>query len=76
MQKLQKLIKTVNCPFYLTSVKKCNKNTAVKYVRNFRKIIKICLNNDGLDKDPTTRYEGKMKEVERDLLCCLKQDPP
>jgi hypothetical protein len=54
--------------FYLRSLKKCNNNTAVKYVRNFRKIIKICLDNDWLDKDPTTRYEGKMKEVERDFL--------
>jgi site-specific recombinase XerD len=54
--------------FYLRSIKKCNNNTAVKYVRNFRKIIKICLDNEWLDKDPTTRYEGKMKEVERDYL--------
>ena len=38
--------------FYLRSVKKCNNNTAVKYVRNFRKIIKICLDNDWLDKNP------------------------
>jgi len=37
-------------------------------VRNFKKIIKICLDNDWLEKDPTTRYEGKMKEVERDFL--------
>ncbi|MFV5703413.1 site-specific integrase [Flavobacterium sp. XS2P12] len=54
--------------FYLRSVKKCNNNTAVKYVRNFRKIIKICLDNDWLDKNPCSRYEGKMKEVERDFL--------
>ena len=54
--------------FYLRSVKKCNNNTAVKYVRNFRKIIKICLDNEWMEKDPTTRYEGKMKEVERDFL--------
>jgi site-specific recombinase XerD len=54
--------------FYLRSIKKCNNNTAVKYVRNFRKIIKICLDNDWMEKDPTTRYEGKMKEVERDFL--------
>ncbi|MFV8336514.1 phage integrase SAM-like domain and Arm DNA-binding domain-containing protein [Flavobacterium sp. RSP29] len=60
--------------FYLRSVKKCNNNTAVKYVRNFRKIIKICLDNDWLDKNPCSRYEGKIKEVERDFLteevCC------
>lgn len=54
--------------FYLRSVKKCNNNTAVKYVRNFRKIIKICIDNDWLDKNPCSRYEGKMKEVERDFL--------
>ena len=54
--------------FYLRSVKKCNNNTAVKYVRNFRKRIKICLDNDWLDKNPCSRYEGKMKEVERDFL--------
>jgi site-specific recombinase XerD len=54
--------------FYLRSIKKCNNNTAVKYVRNFRKIIKICLDNDWLDKNPCSRYEGKMKEVERDYL--------
>lgn len=54
--------------FYLRSVKKCNNNTAVKYVRNFRKIIKICLDNDWLDKNPCSRYEGKMKGVERDYL--------
>ncbi|MBC5838861.1 site-specific integrase [Flavobacterium muglaense] len=54
--------------FYLRCVKKCNNNTAVKYVRNFRKIIKICLDNDWLDKNPCSRYEGKMKEVERDFL--------
>ena len=54
--------------FYLRSIKKCNNNTAVKYVRNFRKIVKICLDNDWLDKNPCGRYEGKMKEVERDFL--------
>jgi hypothetical protein len=32
--------------FYLQSIKKCNNNIAVKYVRNFRKIIKIWLDND------------------------------
>lgn len=54
--------------FYLRGIKKCNNNTAVKYVRNFRKVIKVCLDNDWLDKDPTIRYEGKMKVVERDFL--------
>ncbi len=54
--------------FYLRSIKNCNNNTAVKYVRNFRKIMKICLSNDWLEKDPFVRYEGKMKEVETEFL--------
>jgi len=54
--------------FYLRSEKNCSNNTAVKYVRNFRKIIKICLSNDWLDKDPFVKYDGKMKEVETEFL--------
>lgn len=54
--------------FYLRNEKKFNNNTAVKYVRNFRKIIKICVNNDWLDKNPCNRYDGKMKEVEKVFL--------
>lgn len=54
--------------FYLRSVKSCNNNTAVKYVRNLRKIIKICLCNEWLEKDPFLRYDGKMKEVETQFL--------
>lgn len=54
--------------FYLRSIKTCSNNTAVKYVRNFRKIIKICLSNDWLEKDPFIKYDGKMKEVETEFL--------
>ena len=54
--------------FYLRSIKHCSNNTAVKYVRNFRKIIKICLSNDWLEKDPFVKYDGKMKEVETEFL--------
>jgi hypothetical protein len=36
-------------------------------VRNFRKIIKICLSNDWLEKDPFVKYDGKMKEVETEF---------
>lgn len=32
--------------FYLRSVRNCANNTAVKYIKNFSKIIKICLAND------------------------------
>ena len=54
--------------YYLRSVKNCSNNTAVKYVRNFRKIINICLNNDWLEKNPFSKYEGKVYEVDKEFL--------
>lgn len=54
--------------FYLRTVRNCANNTAVKYIRNFGKIIKICMDNEWLDKNPMTRFKSKMKEVERVYL--------
>ena len=54
--------------FYLRSVRKCANNTAVKYIKNFNKIIKLCLSNDWLDKNPFANYKSKVKEVERVYL--------
>ncbi|WP_298152164.1 site-specific integrase [Flavobacterium sp.] len=54
--------------FYLRSVRNCSNNTAVKYIKNFHKIIKICLANDWLDKSPFSNYKSKIKEVERTFL--------
>lgn len=54
--------------FYLRSVRNCANNTAVKYIKNFSKIIKICLANDWLDKNPFANYKSKVKEVERVYL--------
>lgn len=54
--------------FYLRSVRNCSNNTAVKYIKNFSKIVKICLANDWLDKNPFANYKAKVKEVERVYL--------
>jgi site-specific recombinase XerD len=54
--------------FYLRSVRKCNNNTAVKYVKNFHKIINQCLANGWLSKDPFANYKAKVKEVIREFL--------
>jgi site-specific recombinase XerD len=54
--------------FYLRSVRKCNNNTAVKYIKNFGKIIRICIANGWLDKSPFVNYKSKVKEVERAFL--------
>ena len=54
--------------FYLRSVRKCANNSAVKYLKNFGKIIRICLSNGWLVVDPFARYKNKIKKVERVYL--------
>jgi site-specific recombinase XerD len=54
--------------FYLRTVRKCANNSTVKYLKNFNKIIRICLANDWIDKNPFANYKAKVKEVERIYL--------
>lgn len=55
--------------FYLRSVRKCNNNSAVKYVKsNFGKVIRLCVANGWLQRDPFINYTSKMKEVNREFL--------
>jgi hypothetical protein len=54
--------------FYLRSVRNCNNNCTIKYVRNFGKIIKSCYTNEWIERDPFLGYKGKVKEVEREFL--------
>ena len=54
--------------FYLRSVRRCNNNSAVKYIKNFHKIINQCLANGWLVKDPFVNYKAKVKEVIREFL--------
>ncbi len=54
--------------FYLRSQRGCSNNTTVKYIKNFKKIIRICIANGWLQKDPFVNYTAKTKEVKRDYL--------
>jgi integrase len=54
--------------FYLRSQKKCNQNTTVKYLTNFRKIVNICIKNNWLANDPFFGFKMSKKEVIRDFL--------
>jgi site-specific recombinase XerD len=54
--------------FYFRSERNCNNNSTVKYLKNFKKIILICMANGWLDKDPFIKYKSKVKEVKRDYL--------
>lgn len=54
--------------FYLKTVKNCSHNTAIKYITNFKKIIRICIGNGWLERDPFTNYKITLREVERECL--------
>ena len=54
--------------FYLKSVCNCCQNTTSKYIKNFGKIIRICLANDWIQKNPFLNYKSKIVEVERAFL--------
>lgn len=54
--------------FYLRSERNCNNNSTVKYLKNFKKIILICIANGWLDRDPFVKYKPKVKAVRRDFL--------
>lgn len=54
--------------FFLRTEKSCNNNSAVKYIKNFGKIIRICLGNEWMQKDPLLNYHSKFDEVTRMFL--------
>jgi site-specific recombinase XerD len=49
--------------FFLHSKKNCCNNTTVKYLKNFKKIVRICLSNHWLNKDPFAAYKAKLDEI-------------
>lgn len=54
--------------YFLKAVRKCSHNTAIKYLTNFKKIMRICLGNGWIDKDPFINYRFHLNEVEREIL--------
>jgi hypothetical protein len=53
---------------YLRSDKNCANNYVVKNIKNIGKILRICLENEWIDKSPFTVYKGKTKNVDRFYL--------
>ena len=52
-----------NFDHYFRTVKKCGNNTTVKYIRNFRKIIKRAVDESWLEFDIFAKYKGKVKAI-------------
>src|SRR6478736_2939366 len=57
-----------NYEFWLKSVRKCDHNTSVKYLSNFKKIVHIAIKHGWLDKDPFVGFKMTKREVERPFL--------
>ena len=49
-------------------VRKCVHNTVIKYLTNFKKIVRICFGNGWRPKDPFYNYTFKLIEVVREIL--------
>lgn len=54
--------------YFMKSVKDCNHNSALKYINNFKKIIRIAVANGWIERDPFYNYKVKFKWVDREFL--------
>ena len=54
--------------YFLKTKRKCNHNSALKYVNNFKKIVRIALANQWMDRDPFYNYKVQFESVEREFL--------
>lgn len=54
--------------FYLKSVQKLQHNSAMSNMKKLKKIIRQCVANDWLDKDPFKSYKITTKETHRNFL--------
>jgi len=54
--------------YYLKTTHGNSHNTAIKYIANFKKIIRIAYANDWISKDPFLHWKAKLKVVPREFL--------
>jgi len=54
--------------FWLKTVRKCDHNSTMKYLSNFKKIVNRCVKSGKLLRDPFVGFNMSKREVERDVL--------
>lgn len=54
--------------YYLKTVRNCSHNTAIKYITNFKKIIRIAYANNWISTDPFYNWKARLKTVDREFL--------
>jgi site-specific recombinase XerD len=60
--------------FWLKTKKKCNQNSTVKYLTNFKKIIHICTKNGWLLRDPFAAHKMIKEDTQRPYLTSAELD--
>jgi len=60
--------------FFLKSQRNCEHNTAIKYVVNFKKIIRIAYANEWITKDPFFHWKATWKTKEKQYLTQAELD--
>jgi len=60
--------------FFLKSQRNCEHNTAIKYVVNFKKIMRIALANEWITKDPFFHWKATWKTKEKQYLTQAELD--
>lgn len=54
--------------FYLKTERNCAHNTTMKYIKNFKKIIRICFGNGWIKQDPFINIKLKLNKVDKGFL--------
>ena len=57
-----------NLEFYLKTHDELESNTAMKYIRNLKRVINIAIENEWLDRDPFIRFKCPYKDPQREPL--------
>ncbi|MDD4149869.1 MAG: site-specific integrase [Bacteroidales bacterium] len=58
----------VDYEIYFKTVRKCSHNTTMKYIKNFKKIVRIAMFNGDITRDPFTNFKMRLKKVDRGFL--------
>jgi integrase len=53
---------------YFKTVRKCSHNTTLKYIKNFKKIVRLAITNGHLTRDPFSNFKMRLKKVDRGFL--------
>jgi len=54
--------------FYLRTARKCANNSAVKYLKNFKKVVRLAISYGWISADPFLHYNTKLEKIDRGFL--------